>query len=111
MASSAGTLRVGRYFLALAAILALLYSIVAFGSRHTPKLGLDLVGGIRVIFTAQTPKGSPPPTSSQMTQARQILEDRINTTGVTGATVVVQGSDQLVVEIPNGTGDRRRAAG
>jgi preprotein translocase subunit SecD len=38
-----------------------------------------------------------------MTQARQILEDRINTTGVTGATVVVQGTDQLVVEIPNGT--------
>ncbi len=103
MAPPTGTLRVGRYFMALAAILVLLYSIVAFGSRHTPKLGLDLVGGVRVIFTAQTPKGSPPPTSSQMTQARQILEDRINTTGVTGATVVVQGSDQLVVEIPNGT--------
>ena len=111
MATSAGTLRVGRYFLALAAILALLYSIVAFGSRHTPKLGLDLVGGVRVIFTAQTPKGSPPPTSSQMTQARQILEDRINTTGVTGATVVVQGSDQLVVEIPNGTGTDVAALG
>src|SRR4051812_21702688 len=38
-----------------------------------------------------------------MTQARQILEDRINSTGVTGATVVVQGTNQLVVEIPSAT--------
>jgi preprotein translocase subunit SecD len=103
VAPPAGTLRVGRYFLALLILVATLYSIVAFGPRQTPKLGLDLVGGIRVIFTAQTPKGSPSPTSAQMTQARQILEDRINGTGVTGATVVVQGNDQLVVEIPNGT--------
>jgi preprotein translocase subunit SecD len=100
-----GTLRVGRYFLALLGLLAVLYSLIVFpGERHTPKLGIDLVGGLRVVFTAISPKGSPPPSSSQMGQARQILEDRINTTGVTGATVVVQGSDQLVVEIPNGTG-------
>jgi preprotein translocase subunit SecD len=100
-----GTLRVGRYFLALAGLLVVLYSLIAFpGERHTPKLGIDLVGGIRVVFTALSPPHSPPPTSAQMSQARQILEDRINTTGVTGATVVVQGSNQLVVEIPNGTG-------
>jgi preprotein translocase subunit SecD len=99
-----GTLRVGRYFAALIALLALLYLVVFFpGNRHKPKLGIDLVGGIRVVFTAQVPKGSPAPSSGQMSQARQILEDRINTTGVTGATVVVQGSNQLVVEIPNAT--------
>jgi preprotein translocase subunit SecD len=103
VAPPAGTLRVGRYFLAMLGIFVVLYSIVALSARHTPKLGLDLVGGVRVIFTTQTPKGSPSVTSAQMTQARQILEDRINSTGVTGATVVVQGSDQLIVEIPNGT--------
>jgi preprotein translocase subunit SecD len=103
VAPPVGTLRVGRYFLALAALFAVLYTVVFLSTPSTPKLGLDLVGGIRVIFTAQTPKGSPAPTSSQMTQARQILEDRINGTGVTGSTVVVQGSNQLVVEIPNGT--------
>jgi preprotein translocase subunit SecD len=98
-------LRVGRYFLALLGLVIALYSLIVFpGQRHTPKLGIDLVGGIRVVFTALTPKGAPPPTSSQMSQARQIMEDRINTYGVTGATVVVQGSDQLVIEIPSGTG-------
>ena len=105
MAPPPGTLRVGRYFLGLLGLLAVLYSLIVFpGQRHTPKLGIDLVGGLRVVFTAITPHGAPPPTSSQMSQARQIMEDRINTYGVTGATVVVQGGDQLVIEIPNGTG-------
>lgn len=104
MAPPPGTLRVGRYFLVLFGLLVVLYSLIVFpGERHKPKLGIDLVGGLRVVFTAIAPAHSPPPSSSQMTQARQILEDRINTTGVTGATVVVQGTDQLVVEIPNGT--------
>ena len=57
MAPPAGTLRVGRYFLALAALLALLYSIVFLGERHTPKLGIDLVGGTEVRFTAVTHGG------------------------------------------------------
>ncbi len=105
MAPPPGTLRVGRYFLALLLLLVALYSLIVFpGQRHTPKLGIDLVGGVRVVYTALSPKGAPAPTSSQMTQARQILEDRINTYGVTGATVVVQGSNQLVVEIPSATG-------
>ena len=61
MAPPAGTLRVGRYFLALLAIVAVLYAIVFWpGARHTPKLGLDLEGGTQVIFTARTPNGSTP---------------------------------------------------
>jgi preprotein translocase subunit SecD len=98
-----GTLRVGRYFAALIVLLGLLYLVVGFpGARHTPKLGIDLVGGKRVIFQARTGNGTTP-TSSSMSQARQIIEDRINGTGVTGATVQVQGGDQLVVLIPGGT--------
>ena len=99
MAPPAGTLRVGRYFLALAALLALLYSIVFLGERHTPKLGIDLVGGTEVRFTAVTHGGGVPPASS-MSEARQILAERVNGTGVTQATVAIQGNNQLVVDIP-----------
>ena len=103
MAPPPGTLRVGRYFAALIVLLGLLYLVVGFpGARHTPKLGIDLVGGKRVIFTARTGNGTTP-TSSSMSQARQIIEDRINGTGVTGSTVQVQGDNQLVVLIPGGT--------
>ncbi len=100
MAPPVGTLRVGRYFLALLAIVAVLYMIVFWpGQRHTPKLGLDLVGGTQVIFTAKTDNGGTP-SSSSMEQARQIMEERVNGTGVTEATVIIQGSNQLVVSIP-----------
>ena len=102
MAPPAGTLRVGRYFLALAALLALLYSIVFFGSRQTPKLATDLAGGTEVIFKAKTDNGGAPPSSS-MEQAKQILTERVNGTGVTNATVVVEGTDRIVVTIPGKT--------
>ncbi|MDT4946919.1 MAG: preprotein translocase subunit SecD [Pseudonocardiales bacterium] len=103
MAPPAGTLRVGRYFLALLAIFAVLYSIVFWpGTRHTPKLGLDLVGGQQVIFTAKTPNGGTP-SKSAMSEAKQIMEERVNGSGVTEATVVIQGNNQIVISIPGGT--------
>ena len=104
MAPPAGTLRVGRYFMSLLAIVAVLYTIVFWpGTKHTPKLGLDLVGGTQVVFTAKTPNGKTP-TRSEMNEARQIMEARVNGSGVTEATVVIQGNDQIVVSIPGGTG-------
>src|SRR5690348_3785254 len=71
------------------------------GERHTPRLGIDLVGGTQVIFTAKAPHNATP-SSSAMSQAKSIMEDRVNGSGVTEATVVIQGSDQLVVSIPGG---------
>jgi preprotein translocase subunit SecD len=89
--------------LALLALLAVLYALVFLpGERHKPKLGLDLIGGQQVIFQARAPHGQTP-SSSAMQQAKQIMEDRVNGTGVTESTVVIQGSDQIVISIPGGT--------
>ncbi|HEY7046469.1 MAG TPA: protein translocase subunit SecD [Jatrophihabitantaceae bacterium] len=100
MAPPAGTLRVGRYFLALIAILAVIYGLVFLpGQRHSPKLGLDLVGGKQVVFQAKTDNGKPP-SKGAMSQARQIMEDRVNGSGVANAEVVVQGGNQIAVSIP-----------
>jgi preprotein translocase subunit SecD len=104
VAPPVGTLRVGRYFLALLVTLGLLYTMVFWpGSRHTPKLGLDLVGGTQVIFTAKTIGTNKTPSKSSMNQAKQIMENRVNGSGVTEATVVIQGSNQIVVSIPGNT--------
>ncbi len=103
MAPPAGTLRVGRYFLTLLALLAVIYAIVFWpNQRHTPKLGLDLVGGTQVIFTAKTEAGKTPSKAS-MNQAKQIMENRVNGSGVTESTVVIQGSNQIVISIPGST--------
>ena len=100
MAPPAGTLRVGRYFLALIAIFAVIYGLVFLpGQRHTPKLGLDLQGGKQVVYEAKTPNGKTP-AKSAMSEARQIMEDRVNGSGVAEAEVVVQGTNQISVSIP-----------
>jgi preprotein translocase subunit SecD len=93
-------LRVGRYFLALLIIVAVLYGIVFWpGQRHSPKLGLDLQGGTQVVYQARTDNGKTPPKSS-MQEARQILQQRVNAYGVAESTVVIQGNDQIVISIP-----------
>lgn len=81
-------------------ITVVLYGLVFFtpGSR-TPKLGIDLQGGTRVTLQAQTADGSDPSRSS-MTQARDIMERRVNGSGVVGAQVQVDGASQLVVTVP-----------
>ena len=100
MAPPAGTLRVGRYFLVLFAILVILYGIVFWpGSSNTPKLGLDLEGGTQVVFKARTPDGKTPPSSS-MTEAQTIMTSRVNGFGVSNAQVVIEGNNQISISVP-----------
>ena len=81
-------------------ITALLYGLVYLlpGSK-TPKLGIDLQGGTRVTLQAQTVDGSDP-SRAAMNQARDIMERRVNGSGVVGAQVQVDGASQLVVTVP-----------
>jgi preprotein translocase subunit SecD len=63
------------------------------------KLGLDLEGGLRVEYQAQ-PKDGVNPTPEAMGVIKDIIERRVNTTGVSEPVVVVQGSDRVVIELP-----------
>jgi protein-export membrane protein SecD len=66
------------------------------------KLGLDLEGGLRVEYQAQ-PKEGVNPTPEAMGVIKDIIERRVNTTGVSEPVVVVQGSDRVVIELPGAT--------
>jgi preprotein translocase subunit SecD len=71
-----------------------------------PKLGIDLQGGTRVTLTARTPDGSRP-TREALTQAQQIISDRVNGLGVSGSEVIIDG-DNLVITVPgNDTSEAR----
>ena len=63
------------------------------------KLGLDLEGGLRVEYQA-LPKDGVNPTPEAMGVIKDIVERRVNTTGVSEPVVVVQGSDRVVIELP-----------
>jgi preprotein translocase subunit SecD len=94
-----------------AGIVAVLYSLVFFtgGGDPTPKLGIDLQGGTRVTLTARTVDGRPPSRES-LDQARQIIEQRVNGIGVSGAEVVLDGNN-LIITVPGENGDQARSLG
>ena len=66
------------------------------------KLGLDLQGGLRVEYQA-LPVDGVEPTPADMAILKDIIERRVNATGVSEPVVVVQGDDRIVVELPGVT--------
>ena len=66
------------------------------------KLGLDLSGGLRVEYQAQAVDGKTP-SPGDMGVIKDIVERRVNTTGVSEPLVTTQGSDRVVVELPGVT--------
>jgi SecD/SecF fusion protein len=70
--------------------------------RYPIRQGLDLKGGMRVVLEVDRAKVSPDMPVNQETAAnvRQILADRVNAFGISGATVSSKREDQFVVELP-----------
>jgi len=108
VAPPAGTIRPWRYLATFVGIVVVLYALVFFtGDRQlTPKLGIDLEGGTRVTLTARTATGQPP-TKDQLNLAREIIDQRVNGLGVSGAEVVQDGSN-LTITVPGDQGQRAK---
>ena len=90
----------------LAAIIAL-YGLVALidfnnkkgeDSAWQPKLGLDLEGGTRITLKASAKDGKIG--TAKLAQARDIIDQRVNATGVNESEVTTQGKNQVIIEIP-----------
>ncbi|GAA4032027.1 protein translocase subunit SecD [Allokutzneria multivorans] len=111
MAPPAGHIRPGRYLGAFILIVGFLYSLVFFtgDGRPVPKLGIDLQGGTRVTLTVRSTDGQQPPPES-IDRARQIIEQRVNGIGVSGAEVVRDGNN-LVITVPGERGDEAKSLG
>ena len=77
-----------------------LYYIIPPGEKT--RLGLDLQGGLEVVYTAKTADGKPP-TKAQLEQTVAILDRRVNGFGVTESQIQTQGSDQIAISLPGVT--------
>ncbi|WP_018685930.1 protein translocase subunit SecD [Actinokineospora enzanensis] len=111
MAPPVGQIRPGRYLAFFVAVVAVLYALVFATGDHQakPKLGIDLQGGTRVALTARTETGVKPSKDS-LELSRQLIEARVNNTGVQGAEVVLDG-DTIVITVPGENGEKAKDLG
>ena len=108
--------RPGRALAVLAAVIVVLFLAIVGGNIGSPgqwskdfkvHLGLDLTSGTTVALRAQAPKGvSSAQFAADMTQAKNIMANRVNSAGFTEAQVQQQGSDIINVAVP-GAGSQK----
>ena len=70
-----------------------------FAAQWSPRLGLDLAGGVSVVYTAEGQHVS----QSDLDETVNILNLRVNGLGVSGAQVQTSGKNQISVSIPGVT--------
>ncbi|MGI6231090.1 MAG: protein translocase subunit SecD [Tractidigestivibacter sp.] len=94
-----------RKYVTTLALLAVLCVVCVIGFTPLSEritTGLDIQGGVSVILTATKSDGSAP-TADEMSTAQSIVEKRVNTLGASEATVQIQGSNSILVQIPGAT--------
>ena len=70
-----------------------------FAAKWSPRLGLDLAGGVSVVYTAEGQHVS----QADLQETVNILNLRVNGLGVSGAQVQTTGKNQISVSIPGVT--------
>jgi preprotein translocase subunit SecD len=70
-----------------------------FAAKWSPRLGLDLAGGVAVVYTAEGQHVS----TADLNETVNILNLRVNSLGVSGAEVQTTGKNQISVSIPGVT--------
>ena len=81
-------------------ILLVIVAVVVIIKKPT-KLGLDLVGGSRIVLEAQTTDTIAKITPDMMSRLQFAIENRVNALGVAETVVQQAGEKRLLVEIPN----------
>ncbi len=93
--------RPGRNLVVFFLGVAVLYGLVALAGSWKPTLGLDLQGGTRITLTAEQSQSS-----ENLDEARRIIDQRVNGSGVAEAAVTTQGNRSVVVEVPGENANR-----
>src|SRR5699024_3747328 len=112
MASKTPQSRARRSLAWLTAILVGLGIILGIGiatnnSNGVPLLALDLEGGTQMVLSPETSTGEAV-TSDQMSQAVEIIRQRVDGSGVSEAEINTQGDNNVVVSMPGSPDEQTR---
>lgn len=101
--------RAWRSLTTLLVIIIALIGVITFGvlrgeATWTPKLALDLQGGTQIILAPKLTDGQAV-TGEQLSQAVEIIRQRVDASGVSEAEITTQGSQNIAVSIPGKADD------
>ncbi len=102
-----------RWFLLLILALAIVSGVITFRNKIgnfdvSPKMGLDIKGGVRVVLRAKTSEYTGNWNAENLEAVRKVLENRVNATGVAEPLLITKPPDQIIVELP-GLKDEKQA--
>ncbi|CAM3587252.1 protein translocase subunit SecD [Nocardioides zeicaulis] len=86
-------------------VLGLLAGCAALAINVKPQLGLDLKGGAQFVFQAEGTDQTPA-NAENVDKTLSVLSGRVNALGVSEPTLVRQGQDRILVELPGVTSDK-----
>ncbi|KRE97397.1 preprotein translocase subunit SecD [Nocardioides sp. Soil774] len=87
-------------------VLGLLAGCAALAINVKPNLGLDLKGGAQFVFQAEG-TDQVPANAENVDKTLQVLRGRVDALGVAESTLVRQGKDRILVELPGVTSDKQ----
>ncbi len=105
MASTQRKPHPGRTLIIFLVVIAAMYGLMAITRSWSPKLGLDLKGGTTITLTAKTSDGKAP-SAANLEQARNIIQQRVNSLGVGESSIKTSGDRNIVVSAPNVNSDK-----
>ncbi len=85
-------------------VLGLLGGCLALALQQKPNLGLDLRGGAQFVFQASGTEATPA-NAENVDKTLEVLRGRVDALGVAESTLVRQGDDRILVELPGVSND------
>ncbi len=82
-------------------VLGLLAASVAVIATHQTRLGLDLKGGVELVYQGTPTKQTPVVTQDALSRAVDIIRERVDQLGVAEPEIQTSGANQISVGLPN----------
>ena len=98
-----------RNIFVLLAVLGLIAASLTVIATKPTRLGLDLQGGVQLVYEARPTKQQPTVTADGLDRALDIMRDRVDALGVAEPELQRSGADQIDVSLP-GVKNAERAA-